>query len=171
MIAELSAALTAIKETAGLAKVINDAKTDAEVKAATVEFQTKLITLQGECFALGDLIRLRDDEVISLKTKIGEYENFCCQVESYRFNQLDSGALVYSKQVTVNGAEVTVHLCPKCYSEKKVSLLQPVIVDEGDKFHKSKCLLCDIKLFMSKNADYVEPPSLSELARGLNGNG
>ncbi|MBS8535755.1 hypothetical protein KER10_25150 [Escherichia coli] len=39
MIAELSAAMAAIKETAGLAKVINDAKTDAEVKAATIELQ------------------------------------------------------------------------------------------------------------------------------------
>lgn len=81
MIAELSAAMTAIKETAGLVKVINDAKTDAEVKAATIDLQNKLITLQAECFSLGDAIRLRDEEVMHLKAKIAEFEDFKRQTE------------------------------------------------------------------------------------------
>ncbi len=97
MIAELSVAMAAIKETAGLAKVINDAKTDAEVKAATIELQNKLITLQAECFSLGDAIRLRDEEVMHLKAKIAEFEDFCAKVEGYVLEQLDSGAFVYSK--------------------------------------------------------------------------
>lgn len=98
MIAELSAAMTAIKETAGLAKVINDAKTDAEVKAATIELQNKLITLQAECFSLGDAIRSRDEKVMLLKAKIAEFEDFKSQTEGYVLNKFDSGSLVYSKK-------------------------------------------------------------------------
>ncbi len=87
--------MTAIKETAGLAKVINNAKTDAEVKAATIELQNKLITLQAECFTLGDLIRLRDEEAVRLKAKIEEFENFKSESEGYALHQTEGGTLVY----------------------------------------------------------------------------
>lgn len=123
MIAELSAAMTAIKETAGLVKVINDAKTDAEVKAATIDLQNKLITLQAECFSLGDAIRLRDEEVMHLKAKIAEFEDFQTQTEGYELNKLASGSLVYSKKQVVAGSEIIVHLCPNCFSKKVISIL------------------------------------------------
>lgn len=125
MIAELSAAMTAIKETAGLAKVINNAKTDAEVKAATIELQSKLITLQAECFSLGDVIRLCDEEAVLLKAKIAEYEDFKTESEGYELHQTESGSLVYSKQVAVNGSQITVNACPSCYQQRKISMLQP----------------------------------------------
>lgn len=142
VIAELSAAMSAIKETAGLAKVINDAKTDAEVKAATIELQSKLITLQAECFSLGDAIRLRDEEVMHLKAKIAEFEDFKSQTEGYALKKLDSGSLVYSKQQLVGEAEITVHLCPHCFIKKQVSMLQPQVVGLYDVFQKSHCPSC-----------------------------
>lgn len=128
MIAELSAAMTAIKETAGLAKIINDAKTDAEVKAATIELQNKLITLQAECFTLGDVIRLREEEALHLKTKIAEFENFKSESEGYVLHRTEGGTLVYTKQIAVdNAAELVVNACPHCYQQKKISMLQPGI--------------------------------------------
>lgn len=125
MIAELSAAMTAIKETANLAKAINDAKTDSEVKAATIELQSQLITLQAECFSLGDAIRLRDEEAMHLKAKIAEFENFTAQSEGYVLHKMEGGTLVYLKQAIVDGAELMVHACPHCFQQKKISILQP----------------------------------------------
>ncbi|HHY3116750.1 TPA: hypothetical protein ACV5OD_001159 [Citrobacter freundii] len=169
MIAELSAAMAAIKETAGLAKVINDAKTDAEVKAATIELQNKLIMLQAECFSLGDAIRLRDEEVMHLKAKIAEFEDFCSKVEGYVLDQLESGAFVYSKNEIVSGKEITVHLCPLCYSKNIKSILHPFPVSKNTHFCKSRCLHCENKFLMDKNPDYVQPKSLNEIGRELNG--
>ncbi|EDS9957867.1 hypothetical protein GT314_003090 [Salmonella enterica subsp. enterica] len=169
VIAELSAAMAAIKETAGLAKVINDAKTDAEVKVATIELQNKLITLQAECFSLGDAIRLRNEEIILLKAKIAEFENFQTQTEGYVLNQLESGVFVYSKEETVNGGTVTMHLCPKCFGQKTVSILQPFPVSEDAPFHESKCLHCENQFLMNKNPDYI-PLSFDEIARTLGSN-
>ena len=142
VIAELSAAMTAIKETAGLVKVINDAKTDAEVKAATIDLQNKLITLQAECFSLGDAIRLRDEEVMHLKAKIAEFEDFKRQTEGYLLNKLDSGSLVYSKNQIVGDTEITVHLCPHCFAANKVSILQPQQVSMYASFNQSRCPSC-----------------------------
>lgn len=154
MIAELSAAMTAIKETAGLAKVINDAKTDAEVKAATIELQSKLITLQAECFMLGDVLRLRDEEAALLKAKIAEFEDFKSQTEGYVLNQLDSGTLVYSKKQIVGDAEITVHLCPNCFAAKKISILQPIYVGWRFVHQKSSCPSCSTELRMNVNPNF-----------------
>ncbi|MGZ0749853.1 hypothetical protein [Kluyvera sichuanensis] len=149
MIAELSAAMAAIKETAGLAKVINDAKTDAEVKAATIELQSKLITLQAECFSLGDAIRLRDEEVVHLKAKIAEHEDFKTQTEGYVLNVLESGTLVYSKNQVVGDKEITVNLCPQCFGKHVVSMLQPMTIMVSDGHFRSHCPSCDNKYWMN----------------------
>lgn len=157
MIAELSAAMAAIKETAGLAKVINDAKTDAEVKAATIELQSKLITLQAECFSLGDAVRFREEEIMHLKAKIAEFEDFKRQTEGYVLNQLDSGSLVYSKKQTVGDTEITVHLCPNCFAKNVVSILQTTgeaTYDMHTKgyYFQSRCHNCATLFSMSHSA-------------------
>ncbi|EOW7245151.1 hypothetical protein ACOIH5_004716, partial [Escherichia coli] len=49
VIAELTAAMTAIRETAQIAKLMNEAKTQAEVNAAIGELNSKLASIQREC--------------------------------------------------------------------------------------------------------------------------
>ena len=140
--------MAALKETAGLVKVISAAKTDAEVKAATFELQSKLITLQSDCFTLGDAVRSRDEEIMFLKAKIAEFEDFKTQTEGYVLNQLDFGSFVYTKKNVVGDIEVEVHLCPQCFSKRQVSILQPT----GDAsynehtqkwYFQSRCHGCD----------------------------
>ena len=141
--------MAAIKETAGLAKVINDAKTDAEVKAATIELQNKLITLQAECFSLGDAIRLRNEEIMLLKAKIAETEDFQRQAEGYKLNKLDSGTLVYSKKQFIGDTEITVHLCPQCFGKKVISVLQPMEIMRFDAHFRTFCPACNNKFWMN----------------------
>ena len=166
MIAELSAAMAAIKGTAGLAKVINDAKTDAEVKAATIELQSKLITLQAECFSLGDVIRLRDEEAVLLKAKIAEYEDFKTESKGYELHQTESGSLVYSKQISVNGSQITVNACPSCYQKRQISMLQPGV----ERSVKSFCWIhfcptCNSEFKMDKTPQ--RKPSVRRIGHNL----
>ncbi|MGL5665378.1 MAG: hypothetical protein ACRDD9_04535 [Shewanella sp.] len=170
MITELSAAMTAIKETVSLAKVISGAKTDSEVMAAVIELQSKLLTLQTECFSLGDAIRSRDEEIMHLKAKIADFEDFKHQTEGYVLNQLDSGSFVYSQEKTVGGAEIAVHLCANCFSKHVASILQPIPSQNNHMFHRSRCLNCESVFFMNYNDKYEPSPSLAEIGRRLNGN-
>lgn len=117
--------MTAIKETAGLVKVINDAKNDSEVKAATIELQNKLITLQAECFSLGDVIRVRDEEAALLKTKISEFESFDKQTAGFTLVKFGTGALVYSEVKVIGGEETNVYYCSQCFNQRVISILQP----------------------------------------------
>lgn len=135
---DISAAFVAIRETLGLLKVVNDAKNEHEVRSATSEIQSKLLTLQSECFALGDLVRAHEAEVVTLKAKIAEFEDFKAQTEGYVLNQLESGALVYTKKQTVGDVEVAVHLCPNCHSKRVISMLQPLPRASFEIFNQSK---------------------------------
>ncbi|MEC6460209.1 hypothetical protein VXS67_01975, partial [Escherichia coli] len=108
MIAELTAAMTAIREIAQIAKLMNEAKTQAEVNAAIGELNSKLASIQRECVSLVELLGSYQEINASLKAKIAEFENFEAQTEGYILNQLESGTFVYSKEVIVNGDSITM---------------------------------------------------------------
>ncbi|WP_178081636.1 hypothetical protein [Plesiomonas shigelloides] len=169
MIAELSAVMTAIKETVSLAKVISDAKTDSEVRTAIAELQSRLLTLQAECLSLGDTIRSRDEEIMHLKATIASYEDFKHQTDGYFLNQLDSGSFVYSKEKIVGGTKTVVHLCASCFSKHVVSILQPIPSQNNHMFHRSRCLNCASTFFMNYNDKYEPSPDLAEIGHQLCG--
>lgn len=155
---DISAAFVAIKETIGLLKVVNDAKNDFEIRNATSEIQSKLITLQSECFALGEMVRSYETEVIALKAKIAEFEDFKTQTEGYVLNQLESGSFVYTKSQVVGDSEVEVHLCPNCHSKRVKSILQPTGETAYDAhtskyFYQNRCHCCG-SLYAMNGSDY-----------------
>ncbi|WP_439069975.1 hypothetical protein ACSJL3_001187 [Serratia nevei] len=166
---DISLGFTAIKETLGLLKTINDAKSDYEIRAATAEVQSKLLTLQSECFSLGDAIRSREEEIMHLKAEVAKFKDFERNTEGYVLNQLESGSLIRTKNEVVNGKEIPVHLCPNCFTRNIISILQPIPVGERSFFHKSRCPSCEQKLFMDKNSDYKPPKSMREIGEALNG--
>lgn len=164
MIAELSAAMAAIKETAGLVKIINEANTQAEVNAAMGELNSKLASIQRECVSLVELVGSYQEMNASLKAKIAEFEDFKSDSEGYVLNQVESGAFVYTKKIVMNDTEVSVHACPNCLAKKAISILQPTGEASYDAhtsqyFHKSKCHSCSSSFSLNKS-DY-DPGSWS----------
>ncbi|HFO3969789.1 TPA: hypothetical protein ACHKS2_002758 [Escherichia coli] len=165
VIAELSAAMAAIKETAGLAKVINDAKTDAEVKAATIELQNKLITLQAECFSLGETISLKEEEIVRLKEKIAEYEHFERESVGCELQQTEAGSFVYSKQLPVNDKQLMVNVCTRCFHERKISILQPAVEKSArNGFFIHYCPSCRSEFKINKVPESKREPLHTRLA-------
>lgn len=153
--------MAAIKETAGLVKVINEANTQAEVNAAMGELNSKLASIQRECVSLVELVGSYQEMNASLKTKIAEFENFKSDSEGYVLNQLESGAFVYSKKIVMNDTEVSVHACPNCLAKKAISILQPtgdVSYDAESKsyFSQAKCHACNT-LFLMNRSTYKHP--------------
>ncbi|OON40643.1 hypothetical protein BTJ39_06030 [Izhakiella australiensis] len=150
MIAEFTAAMSAIKETASLAKVISDAKTESEVNAAVSDLVSKLTSVQRECMSLIELARSYQEETVTLKAKITEFEDFKAQTEGYVLYQLDSGSLVYSKKQAVGELEITVHLCPQCFQQHVVAILQPMSVNWAAVYGQCFCPHCKTEYRMNK---------------------
>lgn len=167
MLAEFSAAMAAIKETAALAKLITDAKTESEVNAAVSDLVSKLTSVQRECISLVELARTLQEEAVALKAKIAEFEDFKIQSESYALYKMESGTLVYSAQVTHNGVQFTVNACPHCFHQKKISILQPG-TDKGVKgyYWVHFCPSCKSDFKMDKTPAASTP---KDIARRLPG--
>lgn len=151
VIAELSAAMAAIRETAQLIKLISDAKTESEISAAVGELHSKLASIQRECVSLVELVGSYQEMNASLKAKIADFEDFKSQSEGYFINQLDSGSLVYSKEQIVGEKEIMVHLCPHCFIKKQISILQPKEVSEYASYKQSRCPSCKNEFDMDQN--------------------
>jgi hypothetical protein len=166
MIAEFTAAMAAIKETASLAKVFSDAKTEAEINAAIGDMISKLTSVQRECISLVELARSYQEEAIALKAKIADFENFKHQAEGYALNQLDSGSFVYSKKQIVGNSEAIVHLCPHCFEGKKISILQPGVDKAVRAYHWVHfCPSCSAEFKMGKASSEERKPLHQRLAR------
>ncbi|HFU7387867.1 hypothetical protein MUW41_23320 [Escherichia coli] len=81
MIVEFSAAMSAIKETAVMAKGILNARTQTEINSAVSDMLSKLTSVQFECISLIEMVRSYQEEAASLKAKIAEIEDFQQQAE------------------------------------------------------------------------------------------
>jgi predicted nuclease with TOPRIM domain len=149
VIVEFSAAMSAIKETAVMAKGILNAKTQTEINSAVSDMLSKLTSVQFECVSLIEMVRSYQEEAASLKAKIAEIEDFQQQAEGYKLNKLDSGTLVYSKKQFIGDTEITVHLCPQCFGKKVISVLQPMEIMRLDAHFRTFCPACNNKFWMN----------------------
>ncbi|STF58881.1 Uncharacterised protein [Escherichia coli] len=100
-------------------------KRDAEVKAATIELQSKLITLQAECFSLGDAIRAKEDEAALLRSKLAVLEDFKKATQEYSILKTPGGTLVYSALIDGSNDQFAINACPRCFQQSQLSILQP----------------------------------------------
>lgn len=159
MIAELSASLASIKSAIDLVKVINEAKTESDIRNATYELQRQLMSLQIENIRLAELISSQVEQIRSLRTELSEESEFKHEVEQYLPTKLDSGTIVYSCEINVNGEAITQYVCPNCFKQKKISILQPLYVSWREYHCKSSCPLCKSEFRMNKNPNYKQTSS------------
>lgn len=171
MITEITASLTAIKTSLGLLGAISDAKNESERQKATFELSRQLTDLQLENLRLAQFLSEQNEQINSLNRQLREFDEKKRELERYTEYKTASGQFVYAIRDTLNEESTGApYACPNCYHQRKISILQPLHTSEGDEFHINKCLLCGNKFRMNKNPEYVEPPTLSELAKGLSGN-
>ncbi|WGL97950.1 hypothetical protein QE177_12265 [Arsenophonus sp. aPb] len=103
MFPEISASFTAIKESLSLLKVINDAKNDAELKAATFELQRKLHEIQMDNLRLIDLLTASKERITELEQEIQNDIDFKTSAEAYTMHTLESGTFTYINKKLLMG--------------------------------------------------------------------
>ncbi|WP_274371507.1 hypothetical protein [Morganella morganii] len=150
MFAEIAGSLAALKESFNLVKVINEAKTDAEIKGATFELQRKLQDIQLENLKLIELITNDRAKIAELQKKVDNIDLFDTQSKNYEGKKILSGAFVY-----LDKRDTEIAACPTCFSKRKIFMLHPIqdycILDDKY-FLKYKCYECD-SVFPFKVAD------------------
>ena len=130
MFAEIAGSLAALKESFNLVKVINEAKTEAEIKAATFELNSKLQDIQLDNLKLIELLTENKAKISELQDKINKIDFFENQSQKYVGKKILSGAYVY-----VDKDDEDIAACPTCFSKRKIYMLHPI---------QDFCLLDDI---------------------------
>ncbi|EDW2644683.1 hypothetical protein XZ88_002461 [Salmonella enterica subsp. enterica] len=148
---DISLAMSALKETASMLKLFNEAKNQAEVDRAVYEMSSKLSGIQLEYLSLIEELTISKSNETALKAKIAEIENFKSQSEDCEPCQLITGTIVYARQCNTSSGKITMYFCPECFAKRAISILQPFPVEEGDKYTKSQCPSCKNVYLMDYN--------------------
>jgi len=170
MISEITASITAIKNSLDLLRVLGDAKSESEIQTATYGLHRQLTDLQIENLRLAQLLSDQYEEISSLKRKLSNAEKEKREFERYMEYKTGAGHFIYAVRDSLDNCGTgEPYACPHCYHQGAISLLQALYVVKSDEFHKSKCPSCKNVFRISKNENYEQPISISEIGRSLGG--
>ncbi|WP_273803588.1 hypothetical protein [Providencia rettgeri] len=160
MLPEITASITAVRESLNLLKAINDAKTESEIRNATFELQRKLQDIQMDNLKLIDLVYSYKTQVDELTQRIDEKIAFKGKVEGYSPHTLKSGTFTYINDSAVNESNDPHYLCANCYQKEIVSILQPCGIES--RHFQSYCPHCNNKYLMERTKP-IDPKAVASL--------
>ncbi|HDL6959159.1 TPA: hypothetical protein PXM37_002758 [Yersinia enterocolitica] len=148
MIAEIGVSLTVLKEAFGFLKVIQDAKSDAEIQQATFDLRDRLSTLQMQNINLEELINSYREKVVKLEKEKADRDSFDSKSKSYVPHKMESGTFTYISKFPVEDDIPEHYLCANCYQDSVISILQPR--GRNSSFFESYCPKCSAEFHMNR---------------------
>ena len=123
-------------------------KEDSIRIGAILEIQRDLYAAQQQYAALLKTVQ-------ELEAKIVEFENWEAEKARYEPRQFEPGVTVYVLKAGEQHAQMGQHFCPRCYHNKKASILQGT--DKTFASRKTRdCLECKVEL--SYGPQQPDPP-------------
>lgn len=148
MIAEIGVSLTVLKEAFGFLKVIQDAKSDAEIQQATFDLRDRLSTLQMQNINLEELINSYREKVVKLEKEKANRDGFESKSKNYVPYKMESGTFTYISKFPVEDDIPEHYLCANCYQDSIISILQPR--GRNGLYFESYCPKCSAEFHMNK---------------------
>lgn len=124
MISEMSAALATVKGLLEISKAIKDVRLGDAVRDRTIELNIQLNDLLQTMTATQLTNQDLAAEVRVLKDELARIDQWEQESEDDTLHELAAGVFVYLRKATADGREHTLKLCPKCYEDRKRSILQ-----------------------------------------------
>lgn len=142
---------TVAKQALELLKIIKEGRDDSMVKQAAGDLYEKITELQMLNAELSNLYQSERQVTIKLSEEKAKIERFNAKAADYEIYTSEGGSTVYR---SIKPADSTVphhYLCPHCYSNNEISILQPGINTTkaaGNYVHY--CPLCKNEFRMNK---------------------
>jgi hypothetical protein len=150
-IAEVVAAVNALRAVKDLVTVGFNAKVDSEVQAFKLELGERLGKAQDTLFNLREKMADLQEENAALKKAAAERDEWNSKEAEYERFQAPGGAWIYRSKTAPS-----LLACPICIAQKRLTELQPKSQHSG----QMHCLVCE-------KAFQVTPPNYPRLsARG-----
>jgi len=141
MIAEISAAWTAINTAAKAAASAFKTVEDVKTKEAIANIQNSLIDIQAQLLATQSKYEDLTEVKRQLEQKIMEYENWDSDAARYELKEVAAGIFVYALKKDQAQGEPVHWLCPNCFQQRQKSILSKPGVDRLD----YKCHRCSFE--------------------------
>lgn len=158
----LAPAFGSAKAALGLVRGATAAAVDHGVKDKLIEIQSAILDIQEK---LGDAQAERLDllhQLDELKRKVRDFEEAKAALDKYELFEVRKGNFIYQLKVP-DGAEPTHYVCPKCYSEGKIGLLQAGSSPNGATL--LKCCVCNFSLRTGQPDQSGQSAAVSWMAR------
>ncbi len=117
MAAEIITGLGALKTAFDLAKGLKDIDDAARRNAAVIELQEKILSAQEAQASLSESIR-------ALEAKVASFEKWDAEKGKYDLRCVGWGVYAFILKPEYREGKPPHHLCPKCFEDKKVSIIQ-----------------------------------------------
>jgi hypothetical protein len=126
MIAEFAAAIGAFKTLTDLLKAAKGLSNYNEVVAAVSEVNGRLLDANSAALqAQGEQSKLLN-EVIELKKKLAEVEDWNKRIGRYRLHKFETGTLAYMLRPDMAEGDPEHYICASCADRGHISKLQPL---------------------------------------------
>ena len=120
MVAEVYAGLSAFKAMFDMAKGLKDINDAAIRNGAVIELQEQILSAQQHQSELIERIR-------ALETEVANFETWKTEKERYQLKELaPHGVYAYTIKEEVRGPEPAHWICPDCYQNRQISILQRI---------------------------------------------
>jgi hypothetical protein len=124
-IAEGIAALKSLRSLYEIAKDVRDSSDPEKLRAAAAQMFDLALAAREQTAALQDERNAAVEELAALKTEIEKAKHFDEQAENYTRELTHTGATVYREKDAGGADGQSPYYCPHCFSEKRVSMLNP----------------------------------------------
>jgi hypothetical protein len=143
MVAEIFAGVSSLKAAFDIAKGLKDIDDATRRNAAVIELQEKILSAQEAQASLVERVRALEAEVTS-------FEKWEAEKEKYEMQSIGWGAFAYVLKPQARGAAPPHWVCPNCFTNKKISIIQ--FKDRGQD-HGHFCPACATKFSASITAE------------------
>ena len=132
----LSVALESLKTAYDMAKAMLNLREAAAVQGRIIELQEAILSAQDSAIAAQhDQFSLLET-IRELEKQKAELEAWDAEKDKYELTAIEQEnragkILVYVLKEEAGGSEPKHYLCPRCYQEKRKSILQPETLDIG----------------------------------------
>jgi hypothetical protein len=120
MVAEIYAGLSAFKAMFDMAKGLKDINDAAIRNGAVIELQEQILSAQQQQSELIERVR-------TLETEVANFETWETEKKRYQLKELaPHGIYAYAMKEEARGSEPMHWICPDCYQNRHISVLQQI---------------------------------------------
>jgi hypothetical protein len=144
-LAEISAAITSLNATLGVAKAMVGLRDAEAFRAKSIELQQSILDALESGIAAREAHAKQLDLIAALEAEVASLKEWGTEKQNYELKSVEYGSVAYMLKPDARGAEPPHWLCPTCFARGNKSFF----LRSGEKIGRDNiytCVLCKGKM-------------------------